>query len=61
MPKIKIEKELYDKIKQVVDEVGYSSVEEFINHILERTVNPPGQDDEDEDLTKRLQGLGYIS
>ena len=61
MPKIKIDKELYEKVKEVADEVGYSSVEEFVNHVLERTVNPPGQDDSDEELTKRLQGLGYIS
>lgn len=61
MPKIKIEKELYEQVKQVAEEAGYSSVEEFVTHILEREVNPPGADDRDEDVVNQLKGLGYIS
>lgn len=61
MPKIKIDKELYEKIKQVAEDAGYSSVEEFVAHVLEREVNPPGADDRDEDVLNRLKGLGYIA
>jgi hypothetical protein len=61
MPKITIEKDLYEKAKAVAEEAGYSSVEEFITHILERAVNPPGADDQDETVMDRLKGLGYIS
>lgn len=61
MPKIKIDKGLYEKIKEVSEDAGYSSVEEFVSHILERVANPPGAEDSDEDVMKRLQGLGYIS
>ena len=60
MPKIKIERELYEEIKKISKNAGYSSVDEFVNHILERTVTPPGGDDMDEEVLDRLKGLGYI-
>ncbi len=61
MPKIKIDKDLYEKVKDVSEGAGYSSVEEFVTHLLERVATPPEADDNDEDVIKRLQGLGYIS
>lgn len=61
MPKIKIDKELYEEVKKVSENAGYSSAEEFVSHLLEKVVNPPDAEDSDEDLVKRLQGLGYIA
>jgi len=61
MPKIKIDKELYEEVKKVSENAGYSSAEEFVLHLLEKVVNPPDAEDSDEDLVKRLQGLGYIA
>ena len=61
MPKIKIDKELYEEVKKVSENAGYSSAEEFVSHLLEKVVNPPDGEDRDEDLVKRLQGLGYIA
>ncbi len=61
MPKIKIDKELYEEVKKVSENAGYSSAEEFVAHLLEKVVNPPDADDNDQDLVNRLQGLGYIS
>lgn len=61
MPKVKIEKDLYEKVKEVAQEIGYSSVEEFVAHVLEKTVNPPEANDHDEDAVNRLKGLGYIA
>jgi len=64
MPKIKIEKDLYDKAKKVADTAGYSSVEEFVLHVLERELRQLlGDDDgeDDEKVRERLKGLGYIS
>ena len=61
MPKIRIDKELYEELKKISENAGYSSAEEFVSHVLERVVNPPGAEDNDPDLVKRLQGLGYIS
>jgi hypothetical protein len=61
MPKIKLDKELYEQVKQFADGAGYASTEEFVEHLLEQVVNSPGSDDSDEDLMQRLKGLGYIS
>lgn len=61
MAKIKIENELYEKVKKISQELGYSSVDEFVTHVLEREVSPPGSDDTDEDVVNRLKGLGYIA
>lgn len=61
MAKINIDRELYLKVKQVSENAGYSSVEEFVVHLLERIVDSSVPEDVDEDVLKRLQGLGYIS
>ena len=61
MPKIKIDKELYKKVKHVSEIAGYSSVDEFILHLLEKAVDQENPEEKDEDVLKRLQGLGYIS
>ena len=61
-PKIKLEKELYEKLKKFAEISGYSSVDEFITHILSNEVAK--MDDEggsDEEIKKKLEGLGYIS
>ena len=59
--KIKLPKELFQKVEKFAELAGYSSVEEFVIHILEKeTSKLDGSDDEDE-IKKRLQGLGYIS
>jgi len=60
--KIKIDKELLEKIKKYSGIAGYSSPEEFVRHVLEREVAKfeDGGDSEDE-IRKRMQGLGYIS
>ena len=55
MPKIKIEKKLYQKVKQVSESAGYSSVDEFISHLLEKVVDQSGPEENDEDVLKRLQ------
>jgi len=61
MPKIKIDKPLYEKIKDYAGDAGYSSPEEFVIHILTREIERIDQDDQDPDVIERLKGLGYIS
>ncbi len=61
MAKIKIEKELYEKIKKYYEIAGYSSIEEFIEHILEKEINQFEEADNDPVVLERLKGLGYIS
>lgn len=61
MPKVKIDKELYNRVKNFSEKAGYSSVEEFVSHLLEKVVNPPEEGETDKDVLNVLQGLGYIS
>jgi len=59
--KIKIEKQLWEKIEKISELAGYSSPEEFVIHVLEKEVSKLEEADSEEEIKKRLQGLGYIS
>ncbi len=59
--KVKIDKALLDKIKKYAEMSGYSSVEEFITHCLEKEVAKIEEVDSEEEIKKKLKGLGYIS
>jgi metal-responsive CopG/Arc/MetJ family transcriptional regulator len=59
--KIKIDKELYQKIEKIAEAAGYSSTDEFIIHLLEKEVAKFEGADSEEEIKKRLKGLGYIS
>ncbi len=59
--KVKIEKELWHKIQRYAEIAGYSSVQEFITHALEKEVAELEEADSDEEVKKKLRGLGYIS
>jgi predicted DNA-binding protein len=59
--KIKLEKELLDRVKQVAEVAGYASHEEFIVHIIEKELSNFEDGTSDEDITEKLRGLGYIS
>jgi len=59
--KIKIDKDLLEKVKRHSRMAGYSSVEEFITHALEKEIEKLEEADSDEEMKKRLKGLGYIS
>ncbi len=61
MPKLKIEKELYEKIKNCAIIAGYSSIDEFVVHVLEKEVSLIEDAENDPDVVNRLKGLGYIS
>jgi len=61
MAKIKIDKELYKKIKKYAEIAGYSSVEEFVNHALEKEIAKLEESESEEEIKKKLKGLGYIS
>ena len=59
--KIKLEKDLLDRIKQIAEVAGYASHEEFIVHCLEKELAQFEDASSDEDITEKLRGLGYIS
>lgn len=59
-PRIKIERPLYEMLKRAAQIAGYSSVDEFIMHVLEKTAAEVEQAQSEQEIRKRLQGLGYI-
>ena len=59
--KIKLDKELLRKVEKYADLAGYSSVEEFITHALEKEIAKLEESASEEEIKKKLQGLGYIS
>ena len=59
--KIKLEKELFDRVLRFSEIAGYSSVEEFVGHVLEKELSSVDESASEEEVKKRLQGLGYLS
>jgi hypothetical protein len=58
---VKLDKALIARVKRISDLAGYSSVEEFITHTLEKELAHLESADSEEELKKRLKGLGYLS
>lgn len=58
---IKLDKALLARVKRYADLAGYSSVDEFITHVLEKELAKLEGSDSEEDIKKKLKGLGYLS
>jgi predicted DNA-binding protein len=59
--KIKISSELYERIERFAKLAGYSSVEEFVIHALERELAQLEDAQSDEEIKEKLKGLGYLA
>lgn len=60
--KIKVDKDLLEKVKKYSSIAGYATPEEFVHHVLEREIAKFEENgDSEEEIKKRMQGLGYIS
>ena len=59
-PSFKFSKELWERVKRVAEAAGYSSPQEFIQHVLERELNKLETADSKEALIEKLKGLGYL-
>jgi len=59
-PSIKLDKALWAKVKKCADAGGYSSPQEFVEHVLEKELAKLDTSVSDEEIAKKLQGLGYI-
>jgi metal-responsive CopG/Arc/MetJ family transcriptional regulator len=60
MAKIKIDSKLFDRVKKATEAAGYSSVEEFITHTIEKELAKYEAPESDEKVAEQLRGLGYI-
>ncbi|MEE8171179.1 MAG: hypothetical protein V3T70_11595 [Phycisphaerae bacterium] len=57
--KIKLDKDLYDRAREFAEKKKFPSVDEFVARLIEKELNTEVQED-DPEVLKRLQGLGYI-
>ena len=60
MAKVKIDSNLFKRLKDITEAAGYSSVDEFITHIIEKELAKYEDEQADENVTDQLRGLGYI-
>ncbi len=58
--KIKLDQELYERLAKAAEAAGYSSPEEFILHTLEKAAAEIEDKQSEEEVRKRLKGLGYL-
>lgn len=59
--RIKLDKALVARAERYADLAGYASVEEFITHLIEKEIKHLDDAGSEEEIKKRLKGLGYIS
>jgi metal-responsive CopG/Arc/MetJ family transcriptional regulator len=59
--KITLDKSLMERVEHAASQAGYSSVDEFVAHVLERELSKTDDASPDADVKKQLEGLGYIS
>jgi len=60
-PKVKLTKELYERVEKYAKLAGYSSVEEFVVHALEIQLAQLEEAQSDEEIKEKLKGLGYLA
>ncbi len=60
-PKIKLDKELFERVKKVAKLSGYTSPDECVAHVLEKELSGLDDASSEEEIKKKLEGLGYIS
>lgn len=58
-PKIRLDADLYKKAEKHALALGYSSLSEWVTHLLEREMEPLTAEEGDK-LEARLKGLGYL-
>ena len=61
--KIRMDDGLLSRMQKISDAGGYSSVEEFVLHVLGRELDRLDADESEseEDIRKKLEGLGYLT
>lgn len=60
MAKVKVDKALFNRAKEISPVAGYTSVEEFVAHAIETAIAQFCDTQEDEAVKEQLKGLGYI-
>ena len=48
------------RVRKYSEVAGYSSPEEFVQHVIERELAKLEESDSDEEIVRKLKGLGYL-
>jgi len=57
---VKLNKAICERARRAAVAAGYSSLEEFVEHALEKELASHEESQSKEELTRRLKGLGYL-
>lgn len=60
MKTVKIDSDLWKRVEEYAKKAGYSSPEEFVEHVIERELSRTEQQSDREEVERRLKGLGYL-
>lgn len=59
--KIKLDEDVYRRALKFATAQGYSSLEEFVSHLIERELQLKGEKESIDDIERKMKGLGYFS
>ena len=57
---IKLNSDLWKRVEQHARDAGYSSPEEFVEHVLEKELASRDEQQSQQEIERRLKGLGYL-
>jgi hypothetical protein len=57
---IKLNKSIWERARRAADAAGYSSIEEFVEHAVEKELARHEESPSNDDLVRKLKGLGYL-
>jgi metal-responsive CopG/Arc/MetJ family transcriptional regulator len=57
---IKLNSDLWQRVEQHARKAGYSSPEEFVEHVLEKELARQEEEESEKEVEQRLKGLGYL-
>lgn len=58
--RVRLSAELYQRAQVHAAQAGYSGVEEFVEHCVNKELDSCKSSEDDEILRTRLRGLGYV-
>jgi metal-responsive CopG/Arc/MetJ family transcriptional regulator len=59
-PTIELDKELWARVQQHSEAAGYSSPQEFVQHLIEQALAKADEPVSEEEAGRKLQGIGYL-
>jgi hypothetical protein len=57
---LKLDKPLCERAARCADQAGYSSLEEFVEHAIEKQLEQLEKPESTSNVAEKLKGLGYL-